>query len=155
MTKLEKKFRLETFDQLLALLDEKHIPLSKDSHATHYYAPMRDSVVTKIVEDDEGIRITQLKDIDGTFEFIKREYVSSHDGAVDWMHSRGFSDLKRVAMHSRIFEYHGGHIELIDINNGSLLSVVLYFEPNKHERMTKEFGLENAELIEVPYSQLV
>lgn len=155
MAKLEKKFRVAAFDSVIEKLEEIGATPSEGKTATHYYAPMSGTTVTKLVDEPDGVRITQLEDHGGTFEFTQNTEVDSVESGLNWLAENGFTDLKKVEMESAEYQLDQGTVGLYTINQGKLLSVILYFEPEKHQEITSLLGLENAERIEVPYSQFV
>jgi len=52
------------------------------------------------------------------------------------------------------YAYKNGTVGLYVIND-FLHSVVLYYPPDKHAAIEKEFGLEHAKVIAVPYNKLL
>lgn len=127
----------------------------KDTVSVHYYAQNTGSIVRKIVEDPDEVRITELENRGGTFEFTMREAVESLEVGLKWMKEQGHTDLKKVKMAAKQYEYKGGKIELININDGALYSVILYYESPKHEEIATDIGLKDAKIIEVPFSAAV
>ena len=153
--KVEKKFKVATLDPYIQKLEGLGIKPFKDGVSIHYYARNTGSTIRKIVEDEDEVRITELEDHGGTFEFTKRERVESLEAGLAWMKKQGHNDMQQVKMASKQYEYQDGKIELISINDGQIYSVILNYEPPLHEKIAKEIDLVDAEKIEVPFSELV
>ncbi len=155
MAKIEKKFRVESFDDVKQRLVEIGAKSAGRSISIHHYAETDGDTINKIVEDEDGVRITVLKDHGGTFEFVKREPVESFEEGMKWMKDQGFTEFKKLKMETDLYTYKNGTIELNTINDGQILSVILFYEPLEHEAITNELELNYAEKIIVAYNELV
>lgn len=153
--KTEKKFKVLSLEPYRKQLATMRLQPFRDAQSIHHYATNDGPTIQKIVEEEGKVRITELLDHGGTFEFTKREAIESLEDGLAWLKAQGTSDIKKIIMHSTEYEYRGGEIALININNGALLSVILHYDTPKQDEIARELGLEKAERITAPYHRVL
>ena len=152
MAHLEKKYRVTSFTKILKKLRELGaVPVSQTS-SLHYYAQQEGNNVTKLVHYDAKDEIHILKDDHGKYELVESKRVKDVEEGLDWLKRLGYTTLDKISMSYTEYPYQGGIVGLYVINN-ELNSVILDFPPEKHARIEKELGLEQAEQIKVPYNK--
>lgn len=82
----------------------------------------------------------------------EQKQVAGKKQGIDWLKSRGYINADSVKMAYAEYEYKNGTVGLYTIDD-LLHSVILYYPPNEHNEMEKEFGLEKAEVIKLPYNK--
>jgi hypothetical protein len=138
----EKKYQVNSFIKILKLLKEKGAKKKQRIISTHYYGQHKSNDVEKFVEYSDHFEIHILKESDGKFTMIEHKSIPDKDS--------GFI----VKMDYEEYKYKNGKIGLYTIDD-FLHSVILYYPSDKHEAMEKEFGLNNSEVISVPYNKLL
>jgi hypothetical protein len=152
MSRQEKKYRVESHAAITAELD-KLAQKGETSTSTHYYAMQPNSNdAVKLVEHGESAAIHMLKAQDGKFTLVKNIPVESIDAGLAWLKENGHTKLGVVTMVHTDYAYKGGLIGLYTIDN-FLYSVILEFKSGQHPAVESELGLENAEVIAVPYNK--
>lgn len=148
----EKKYRVDSFDQILKKLQELDCNQVGRSISTHYYAKRADNNVTKLVEKTDRYEIHVLEEDAGRFTLKENIVVDSNQAGLKWLEKSGFTDLTVVKMDHTDYEYKGGLVGLYTIND-ELFSVILDFPSGQHETIAADFGMEAAEVIVLPYNK--
>lgn len=150
----EKKYQVNSFIKILKLLKEKGAKKKQRIISTHYYGQHKSNDVEKFVEYSDHFEIHILKESDGKFTMIEHKSIPDKDSGFKWLKNRGFTMANIVKMDYEEYKYKNGKIGLYTIDD-FLHSVILYYPSDKHEAMEKEFGLNNSEVISVPYNKLL
>jgi hypothetical protein len=148
----EKKYLVKSFRSILKIINEKNLTKSKEVHSTHYYGEHKGNDVEKFVEYPDRVEVHVLKEVDGKFVPTDDFRVKNKSEGIAWLKKRGFSTANIVKMDYDEYEYKGGTLGLYTIDN-FLLSVILNYPPGKHEEVEKEFNLQNAEQLTIPYNK--
>ncbi len=148
----EKKYRVESFKTILKLLNDKRAKKEKEIISIHYYGEHRGNDVTKFVEYTDRFEIHILKESNGMFEMIEHRKIPDKKSGLIWLKQQGFNKANVVKMEYAEYTYKNGTVGLYIIND-FLYSVILYFQSSEHKTMEKEFGLEKAEVITIPYNK--
>ena len=124
----------------------------KEIVSTHYYGEHKGNDVEKFVEYADRCEIHILQEQDGKFTMTEHRSITNKDEGFSWLKSRGFTTANIVTMAYTEYEYKEGTVGLYVIDD-FLSSVILYYSPEKLEAMEKEFELEHAEVISLPYNK--
>lgn len=152
MTLVEKKFRIESFERIKEFLKNAGAKEVKRVTSTHYYGEHEGNDVEKFVVYPDRTEIHVLKESDGKFALTESKPIAGKEEGFAWLKSRGYTKANIVDMNYTEYAYKNGTVGLYVIDN-VLRSVILYYPKEKHEAMEKEFGLETAEVIAVPYNK--
>ena len=95
-----------------------------------------------------------LKESDGKFTLADRIPMSDVSAGLRWLRDKGYESCTTIKITHTDYEYNVGLIGLYIIND-LLYSVILDFPGNKHLAMEKQFGLEEAEQITIPYNKIL
>ena len=150
----EKKYKVESFGEIEAKLTQVGAVRQETTVTFHYYGVQESLDATKMVFNGNIYEIHVLKEADGKFTLTDRFVVSSRDEGFAWLKDHGFSEYQEVKMETTDYECDGGLVGLYVIND-SFLSVILDYPADQHEAMEKIFGLENAELVTMPYNKFL
>ncbi len=148
----EKKYRVESFIEILKLLKEKGAEKQKEITSIHYYGQHEGNDVEKFVEYKDRYEIHILKEHDGRFTMMEHTPIKDKDAGFTWLKNKGYSVVNIVKMDYTEYSYKGGTVGLYIIDD-FLRSVILYFPKDKHKKMEKEFGLDSVDVISVPYNK--
>lgn len=148
----EKKYLVDSFIDIQRHLNEVGAVPGKKIIATHYYGRHDGNDVEKFVAYDDRCEIHVLKESDGKFTMTEHRPIPNKEAGLAWLTSKGFSDADIVKMAYTEYAYKNGTIGLYVIDD-FLHSVILYFLPEEHSIMEQEFGLQNAEVISLPYNK--
>jgi hypothetical protein len=143
---------VESFANIESMLNEKGATKGKEVVTMHYYGQHEGNDVTKLVEYADRFEIHQLKETNGQFTFLPHIPVASKDAGLQWLKDKGYTTVNIVKMANTDYPYKNGTIGLYVIDD-FLHSVILYYPPEDHEAVEQEFGLENAEVIILPYNK--
>lgn len=154
MKRQEKKYLVDSFDPVIKLLKEKHAAKLKEIVSTHYYGQHEGNDVEKFVEYSDRYEIHALKEQDGKFTMTEDRLIADKHEGLAWLKNKGYTDANIVTMAYTEYAYKSGTVGLYVIDD-FLHSVILYYPPDQHEAMEKEFGLEKAEVITVPYNKFL
>ena len=152
MTFQEKKYKVDSFSHVTGILRSEHAKKVSTSKTTHYYAQLEGKDVVKIVESDEKCEIHRLEENDGKFDLVERIPVDGVKAGFKWMRQEGYGKVDVLTMESTSYEYGSGFVRLYTVN-GEVLSIILDFPPGKHEEVEEVLGLQNAEVIALPYNK--
>ena len=148
----EKKYRVDSFTEILKLLNEKGAKKEKEIISTHYYGQHRSNDVEKFVEYSDRFEIHILKETDGRFTMTEHRPIPDKNAGLDWLKNRGFTTVNIVKMAYAEYTYKNGTVGLYTIDD-FLYSVILYYPSNQHKVVEKEFDLSTAEVITFPYNK--
>lgn len=148
----ENKYRVNDFDELeskLAALGAKQIA---ERSSTHYYTSQPSNDVVKLVAHSNRWEVHMLKEAEGTFTLTKKISLGSLREGLKWLQDNGYEKVAVVTMRHVDYEYGGGIVGLYVINE-LLHSVILDFPTGQHDEVAAALGLEDSEVIEVPYNK--
>ena len=148
----EKKYRVDSFEPIITKLTALGAAAGPRITAIHYYGAHSGSDVEKFVEYADHCEIHVLKENNGAFVMTEHRKISGKDEGVAWLKSRGYTTATVVKMDYVEYVYKNGTVGLYTIDD-FLHSVILYYPPADHNDREKEFALENAERIGVPYNK--
>ncbi|OGK15674.1 hypothetical protein A2862_02870 [Candidatus Roizmanbacteria bacterium RIFCSPHIGHO2_01_FULL_38_41] len=154
MDKQEKKYKVDSFDEIKRKLKVFHAPKVKEAVSVHYYGQRNDNNVEKFVEHADRIEIHILEESAGKFILKENKEIASKDEGFSWLKKQGYSTAQIVKMEHEDYSYQDGMVGLYTIDDFHY-SVILYYPPDRHAAMEKEFGLENAEVITIPYNKML
>lgn len=150
----EKKFLVTSFDNIKKRLNQVGVNRLKTADSTHYYAQVDGNDVVKLVDHEDQCEIHLLEESDGKFILTDRIPISDVSVGLRWLRDKGYESCTTVKITHTDYEYNGGLIGLYIIND-LLYSVILDFPAEQHEAMEKQFGLENADQITIPYNKIL
>jgi adenylate cyclase class IV len=150
----ERKYRVESFEIILQKLKAAGATKIKSSRSTHYYAPMPNDDVLKLVDHNNYVEMQQLEENDGIFTVSDKIRLGSLKEGLNQLKARGFSSLNVVDMTHTDYQYKSGVVGLYTID-GAFYSIILDFPAVAHEMIANELGLSKAEMIKVPYDKLL
>lgn len=150
----EKKYRVDTFDSVKKKLKQVNTSNIREVISTHYYGEHKGNNVEKFVEYPNRVEIHILKESDGKFTLIKRREIKDKNIGFTWFKARGYKTINIVKIVSTIYKYKDGTVGLYIIDD-FLHSVILYYPPDQHAIVEKEFGLDKTEVISVPYNKFL
>ncbi len=148
----EKKYKVDSFAPILQFLNQKGAKKGEEIVTTHFYTPQPNNDVVKLVQFSDKNEIHVLKETNGKYSLIDRIPVPDTKAGLQWLKNHGYKNVSIVTMAYTDCEYKNGIIGLYLIND-SLLSVILDFPPDQHDKIEKELGLEKAEVISLPYNK--
>jgi len=148
----EKKYRVDGFKPIITRLRSLRIDPLESSTSTHYYAHQPGSDVTKIVQHADGTAIHILSEASGKFTLRENITVQNLPTGEAWLKDHGFNTISAVKMSHTDYEYKQGLVGLYLINDW-LYSVILDYPDGQHKSIERDFGLENAEVISLPYNK--
>lgn len=147
----EKKYRVDSFRAIEKLLEEKHAKKRQEVVSTHYYGQHEGNDVEKFVAYEDRFEIHVLKESGGRFTMTEHKSIASKNDGFRWLRNKGYTHASIVKMVYTEYDYKNGTVGLYTINE-FLHSVILYYPPDEHDEMEKEFGLQDAEVITVPFN---
>ncbi len=154
-TKLqEKKCQVESFDPILKLIKEKDLKKLKEVTSVHYYGKHEGNDVEKFVEYPDRVEVHVFKEIDGKFASTEDFKVKDKKEGIAWLKQRGFKEANIVKMEYVEYTYKNGVVGLYTIDDFHH-SIILNYPEGGHETVEKEFGLQNSEVITIPYNKLL
>ena len=149
---MEKKYRVNGFEEVLPRLLSLGAKPLKQSESTHYYAPREDNDVVKLVSKSTGFEIHELTESAGKFELTRSLQMKDLDSGLQWLLGQGYTEVGILHMEDTEYAYDTGVVGIYVINH-TLRSVILDFPEGKHERPAQQLGLNDTELIEMPYNK--
>jgi len=152
MKNQEKKYLVPNFEEVLNLLEAKGAKKGEEKISWHYYAELPNNDVVKLVCKADANEIHVLKETDGKFDLVEDVPVGSKEEGFKWLNEKGYKNVGVVKMVNTNYEYGSGDVGLYVINDW-LYSVILDYPAGEHEKYEKEFGLENAEQLKLPYNK--
>lgn len=150
----EKKYLVDSFADIQKILKRVGAKKGKEVVAIHYYGQHKGNDVEKFVEYTDRYEIHVLKEQNGRFTLTEHSPIPDKEAGMAWLKSRGYTMANIVKMAYTEYGYKDGTVGLYTIDD-FLKSVILYYPPGQHETIEKEFGLQTAEVIRVPYNKLL
>lgn len=148
----EKKYRVSSFANTEQILKKVGAKKVKEIVSTHYYGQHKGNDVEKFVEYADRCEIHVLKEQDGKFTMTEHGSIANKDEGFTWLKTRGFTTAHIVTMAYTEYEYKERTVGLYVIDD-FLTSVILCYLPEKLSELEKEFELEHAEVIALPYNK--
>ena len=148
----EKKYKVDSFKDILQLLKKKKAVEEKKIVATHYYGEHSSNNVEKFVEYEDRYEIHILEELNGKFTLTEHSKIVNRNAGITWLKKRGFTKASIVKMVYTEYIYGNGIVGLYKIND-FLNSVILNYPSSEHSEKEKEFGLTKAEIIKIPYNK--
>lgn len=150
----EKKYLVDSFSKIRKILNQSDAKKDSKVITTHYYAQKEGNDVVKLIKFTDRNEIHILKESQGKFTLQENLPVESTDTGLRWLKDRGYNVINLVKMANTDYEYKNGTVGLYIIDD-FLHSVILDYPAGHHEAIEKEFGLETARVINVPYNKLL
>lgn len=150
----EKKYQVDSFDTILRLIKEINLKKIKEVTSLHYYGKKDSNDVEKFVVYPDRVEVHVFKNVDGNFVSVEDFKIDSEQKGFEWLKSRGFTEANLIKMDYVEYGYKDGTVGLYTIDD-FYKSVILYFSPKDHLEVEKLFGLENSEVITIPYNKLM
>lgn len=116
------------------------------------YAQQDGNDVTKLVEYVDRYEIHILKESHGTYTLMEKLPVETKEAGFAWIKNHGYTDVHVVKMVYTDYPYNGGIVGLYMIND-HLFSIILDFPKNQLDQMASLFGLNQAQVISIPYNK--
>lgn len=154
MERQEKKYLVDSFSNIQKTLDRAEAKKGQEIVAIHYYGQHKGNDVEKFVEYTDRYEIHILKESDGRFTLTEHSPIPDKEAGIAWLKGRKYTTANIVKMAYTEYEHKNGTIGLYIIDD-FLHSVILYYPPGAHEAIEKEFGLQTAKVITVPYNKLL
>ncbi|MBP7740940.1 hypothetical protein KA089_02050 [Candidatus Woesebacteria bacterium] len=148
----EKKYQVETFDEIREILDKLGISGSSEKVTNHYYGQHEGNDVVKLVSYYDKNEIHALEESNGKFSLKKSISVKNVEEGLKWLKSKGYKAVDLIKMDNVDYEYKGGQIRLYLIDDW-LHSIILDYPEGKHEIIEKELGLKAEDIISIPYNK--
>ncbi len=148
----EKKYRVDSFEPIISQLKSLGVDPLESSTSVHYYAQQASSGVTKIVEHSDKTAIHILDEAAGKFTLRENIAVQNLAAGEAWLKDHGFNTISVVKMSHADYEHKAGLVGLYLINDW-LYSVILDYPEGQHENIERDFGLEDTEVISLPYNK--
>ena len=148
----EKKYQVDSFDDIGKIIKEKGLKKIKKVTSVHYYGEHEGNDVEKIVEYPDRVEVHALKEENGKFTPTEDFRVKDKEEGFAWLRKREFIKANIVKMNYEEYGYKNGTVGLYVIDD-FLNSVILNYPTGEHEGVEKEFGLEDAERITIPYNK--
>jgi hypothetical protein len=154
MSLQEKKYSIDSFDPVLAIIKEKGLIKTKEVTSVHYYGNHEGNDVEKFVEYHDRVEAHVWKEVDGKFTPTENFLLRDKNDGFNWLKKRGFTKANIVKMKYSEYGYKEGIIGLYTVDDFHK-SIILSYPAGEHETIEKELGLENSEVITLPYNKLL
>lgn len=154
MKNQEKKYRIDSFSKIQKVLDKIGVKKTKKNVTTHYYARQESNDVVKLVKYIDRSEIHVLKESQGRYSLKENVRVENIEAGLRWLKDKGYKTVNILKMVNTDYKYKKGVVCLYVIDD-FLYSVILDFPQGFHEAVEKEFGLDTAEVISVPYDKFL
>lgn len=148
----EKKYKVDSFTNILKILKDESAKREREVISVHYYGQHEGNDVEKFVEYTDRWEIHVLKESDGRFTMTQHTPIANKEAGVAWLKGRGYTTANIVKMAYTEYAYKNETVGLYLIED-FLHSVILYYPQRQHEAIEKEFGLQTAEVIRLPYNK--
>lgn len=150
----EKKYSINSFAPVLKIIKEKGLKKVKGVSSVHYCGNHEGNGVEKFVEYPDRVEVHGWKEINGKFTPTENFSLKDKTEGINWLKKRGFKTASVVKMDHMDYGYKDGTIGLYTIDD-FLHSIILSYPEGEHEAVEKEFGLENAKVITLPYNKIL
>ncbi|HLC91738.1 MAG TPA: hypothetical protein VJC09_01670 [Candidatus Saccharimonadales bacterium] len=150
----ERKYRVKDFKAIKQKLTDVHAQKIKQAVTTHYYAQLIGNDVIKLVHYEDRDEIHKLKEANGAFTLTDRIPVVNAESGLKWLKQRGHTETSKIIMAYEEYSYKGGIVGLYVIND-DLYSVILDYPPRQFVLIEKQFNLDKAEVIDMPYNKYI
>jgi hypothetical protein len=154
MQLLEKKYQLDSFTPILKIIKEKKLIKLKEVASVHYYAKHEGNDIEKFVEYPDRVEVHVWKEVNGEFTPTENFLIKDKSEGLAWLKRRGNKIANIVKMDYTEYEYKNGTVGLYTIDDFHH-SIILNFSEGEHENVEKDFGLQKAETITVPYNKML
>lgn len=154
MVKVEKKFLVESLDSVLDKLQQLGAKASPGVSSHHTYADTEGPEIVKMVESGGNIWVHEMADRGGTFELVKTTPVDSKEAGLELLNLLKPTNIQTLKIDYINYYLENATIGLYTLND-SIYSVIIYSDPNYHDKLAKKLGLNNVETIEVPFNHLL
>lgn len=148
----EKKYKVDSFSKIKKILEEKGVRANREVLSTHYYSQQESNDVVKLVKFSDKNEIHKLEESNGRFNLKENIPMESAEEGFEWLKNKGYKTVNVAKMANTDFEYKGGIVGLYLIDD-FLHSVILDFPEGQAGAIEREFGLSNAEVINIPYNK--
>lgn len=145
---------MESFTKIQKILNVKGAKRGHEVVTIHYYVQQEGNDVVKLVKYIDRNEIHLLKESQGSYYLKENIPVENIDAGLQWLKDKGYKVVNIVKMDNTDYEYKDGIVGLYIIDD-FLYSVILDFREGQHEEMEREFELQTAEIIYVPYNKYV
>ncbi|MFA6081674.1 MAG: hypothetical protein WC741_04690 [Patescibacteria group bacterium] len=150
----EKKYKVNSFVKILKLINQKGAKKRKEVDTIHYYTHQPSNEVVKLVQYDNRNEIHILTESHGKYVLKQKIPLLTLNQGLKWLKDKGYQKVGIVKMAYTDYEYKNGIIGLYVIDD-FLYSVILDFPARQHKIIEDEFGLNTAEVINIPYNKLL
>lgn len=148
----EKKYRVTSFTKILEVLSAAGATKIREVVSTHYYGQHQGNDIEKFVEYADHYEYHVLKQENGKFTLTEHASLPDKNAGITWLKNKGYNRVNLVKMAYTEYSYKNGLVGLYVIDD-SLYSVILDYPSGQHEVIEKDFGLEKAEVLTMPYDQ--
>ncbi len=148
----EKKYFVKSFDTIRNKLIQVGAKKIREVTSVHYYGVHEGNDVEKFVVYPDRCEIHKLLESHGKFTMKEHAVIVNKNAGIAWLKNRGYKIANIVRMDYTEYAYSDGTIGLYILDD-DLYSVILYFSSDHHEKIEKEFGLQKAEVITLPYNK--
>lgn len=150
----ENKYLVDSFANTQKILRLAGAKKKQEIISTHYYGQHEGNDVEKFVEYGDRYEIHKLIEHDGHYTLTDHTPIADKAAGLRWLKKQGYTQVNIVRMAYTDYEYKNGIVGLYSIDD-SLHSVILDFPKEQLEEIEKEFGLQTAEVIRVPYDKFL
>jgi len=148
----ELKVKIQDLKQLEATLENIQAKLIEELNVVDTYFKQPEGHVLKIVEDNEGNYISELKSENGIFKIVRKDKIENVEE--EKIHLEKEHGIHRILKKKRkIYSYREFKIDLNLIEKVGDFLILLGEKPSE-SIIENELGLVNPEYIRVPFSEL-
>ncbi|MEK7598013.1 MAG: hypothetical protein AAB441_05205 [Patescibacteria group bacterium] len=148
----EKKYRVDSFDLALNILNKNQAKKEKEVVNVHYYAQKIGNDVVKLVKYLDRNEIHILDEVDGKYILKQKIPMENTEAGLQWLKEKDYKAVDIVKMAYTDYEYKGSIVGLYTIND-FLYSIILDYPEGEHDDKEKEFGLNPSDVISMPYNK--
>lgn len=152
MELVEKKYRVDSFDGVLSILQRVGAKQTIEVASTHYYAHLPTDDTLKMVAEEGKVEIHRLSTQQGLHTLQEVIAVPDVQAGFRWFAEQGYTELDVLAMHKVEYDYGDGGMALYDVD-AALHSVVMGYPESQLAKMETVFGLQSAERITAPFNK--
>lgn len=148
----EKKYKVNSFDEIQKILNKAGARKGKETTTTHYYVSQKGNDVVKLIEYSDRSEIHMLEEHKGRFSLSEKFKVKDTAAGLHWLKDKGYKTVDLVKMRSTDYEYRNGIVGLYLVDD-FLHSVILDFPEGQHEIIEQQLDLNTAQVISAPYNK--